>query len=168
MAPPARAAAAKSAPDPALRAITAAREAGAAGDHVRALEILEGALRANEGDARLRFAHAVALSEAGRTDAALAAFTALTEEFPELPEPHNNVATLYAARGELELARAHLEMALRARPGYALAHENLGDLYLRLAERAYQRAGQSEPTDAGLRAKLALAREWIERITAPR
>ncbi len=157
---PARAVAA----DPVSDAIAAARAAADAGNRERALEILTAALRDNPRDARLRFTRAVQLAEAGRQELALTAFTELTQEFPELPEPHNNLATIYAGRGELDLARAQLEMALRALPSYALARENLGDLYLRLAERSYQLALQARPEDGGLRAKLALAREMIDKI----
>ncbi len=153
--------------EPIAAAIAAARRASGASEPDRALAILDKALLENERDARLRFARAVVLSEARRTEAALAAFTALTEEYPELPEPHNNVATMHAARGELDLARAHLELALRARPDYALALENLGDVQLRLAERAYLRATQAEPANASARSKLTLARELIARVTLP-
>lgn len=152
------------APDRVSEAISAARGAADAGNRERALEILAAALREQPRDARLRFARAVQLAEAGRQDLALTAFTELTQEFPELPEPHNNLATIYASRGELDLALDHLEMALRALPSYALAQENLGDLYLRLAERSYQLALQAQPGSEGVRAKLTLAREMIKRI----
>ena len=39
-------------------------------------------------------------------------FEQLTEDFPELPEPYNNLAVLYAADGQLDRARAALELAL--------------------------------------------------------
>lgn len=151
-------------PDRVSAAIAAARTAAAAGNRDRALEILDAALRDQPRDARLRFARAVQLAEAGRQALALTAFTELTQEFPELPEPHNNLATIYASRGELDLALNQLEMALRALPSYALAQENLGDLYLRLAERSYQLALQTEPGSEGVRTKLTLAREMIKKI----
>ena len=154
-------------PDPVRDALAAARAAADAGDHERALAILEDALRGNQRDARLRFARAVQLAQAGREQLALQAFTELTQEFPELPEPHNNLATIHASRGELDLALMELEMALRVKPGYALALENLGDLYLRLAERSYRQAAQSQPANESLRAKLTMAREMIGRIIAP-
>lgn len=151
-------------PDQASAAIAAARAAADAGNRERALAILEAALGENPRDARLRFARAVQLAEAGRQALALTAFTELTQEFPELPEPHNNLATIYASRGELDLALNQLEMALRALPSYALAQENLGDLYLRLAERSYQLALQARPESESVRAKLTLAREMIKKI----
>ena len=135
-----------------------------AGRHDDALARADARLKDNPRDAQVRFMRGVILAEQGKTVEAAAVFETLTQEFPELPEPHNNLATIYASRGELDLALGHLEMALRALPSYALAQENLGDLYLRLAERSYQLALQAQPGSEGVRAKLTLAREMIKRI----
>ncbi|SSZ76691.1 Predicted O-linked N-acetylglucosamine transferase, SPINDLY family [Bordetella pertussis] len=63
----------------------------------------------------------------------------MTTQFPELPEPWNNLAALYASRGELERAQDSLQMALRANPDYAAARANLGDIQLMMALRTYPR-----------------------------
>lgn len=76
----------------------------------------------------------------GDSDAAQQTLLALTLEFPELPEPHNNLAVLLAAQGRTQEALESLHKAVRQRPDDALALENLGDLYLSLALRAYGRA----------------------------
>ena len=68
---------------------------------------------------------------------------------------------LYAAAGELEKARAALELALFARPDYATAHENMGDVYLQMAADAYQRAATLQPTNRTVSSKLALTREMV-------
>jgi len=47
---------------------------------------------------------------------------------PELPEPYNNLAVLYAARGDHDGARDALLRAISTHPSYATAHENLGDI----------------------------------------
>ena len=52
-----------------------------------------------------------------------------------------------------------LENAVRVLPAYALAHENLGDVYLRMAARAYEQAGRADPTNASSRRRLEAARE---------
>jgi Flp pilus assembly protein TadD len=104
------------------------------------------------------------LADAGRTEDAMRGFVELTQEFPELPEPHNNLATLHAARGDLDQARAALETAVRALPSYALAWENLGDVHLRIAERAWARAASLDSASAA-QAKLKFARELIERVS---
>jgi len=66
-------------------------------------------------------------------------FQAILGDYPELPEPHNNLAVLYAQKGEYELARGELEAAISAAPDYAVAYENLGDVYARLAALNYER-----------------------------
>lgn len=91
-------------------------------------------------DPQMRFIQGMIQQTSGQTDAAQATYLALTQDYPELPEPHNNLAVLLAAQGKVQEARAELDLALRANPGYATAHENLGDVYLQLARQAYERA----------------------------
>ena len=129
-----------------------------------ALAAIEVALKESPSDVRLRFLKGVILSGQGKDAAAIEVFQGLTRQFPELPEPHNNLAALHAARGELDLARAALDEAVRALPSYALAHENLGDLHLRLAMRAWQRAAELEPANAAVASRLRLARELARQI----
>ena len=64
----------------------------------------------------------------------------MTMRFPELPEPWNNLAAIYASRDDLDQARRALETSIMIYPDYAIAHANLGDIQLKLALRAYQRA----------------------------
>jgi Flp pilus assembly protein TadD len=91
-------------------------------------------------DVQLMFQHARALAALNRTNEAIDVYTEMTTRFPELPEPWNNLAALYASRGELEKAQDALQMALRADPGYAAARANLGDLQLMQALRTYKKA----------------------------
>ncbi len=132
-----------------------------------ALNSLEASLKIHPRDPQLRFLYGVIMAEQKRTDDAINVFEQLTQDFPELPEPHNNLAVMLAGRGDLDRARGALENAVRALPGYALAQENLGDVYLRMAARAYERAGQLDPRNADSRNKLALARELLAKV-APR
>jgi len=136
----------------------------AEGKHADALATLEASLKEFPRDAQLRFLYGVAIGERGRTQDAIDVFQQLTEDFPELPEPYNNLAVMLAAIGELDRARVALENAVRALPGYALAQENLGDVYLRMAARAYERAAQLDPKAGASREKLTLARELLARI----
>jgi Flp pilus assembly protein TadD len=131
------------------------------GDAAQALERLDTHLRDAPDDTRARFLRGVALSESGRDDDAIAAFTKLTEDHPELPEPYNNLAVLYAQKGLYERARQALDMALQAFPSYALAWENLGDLHVKLAGQAYEKAGQLDARNRTAARKLALTRDLL-------
>jgi Flp pilus assembly protein TadD len=133
-------------------------------DPVAALARADQALAERPGDPQLQFMRATALSEAGRTDEALAALQRLTQVFPELPEPHNNLAVLYAARGDLEGARASLEMALRLHPDYATALANLGDVQARLALRAWE---QARRLDARLSPRIDPKMSRVREALAP-
>ena len=128
------------------------------GDTALAWQRLDQALAVPPGDTSLRFLKGVMLSETGRAAEASTLFERLTQEFPDLPEPYNNLAVLLAAAGNLDGARAQLEAALRLDPGYRTAHENLGDVFMRLALRAFESAAGPR-SEAALLNKLRLARE---------
>ena len=131
-----------------------------AGKPADALAKADQRLAANPRDPQLRFLRGVAQADAGKPADAIATFTKLTEEYPELPEPYNNLAVLYANQNQLDKARTALEMAIRTNPSYATAHENLGDIYAKLASQAYNKALQLDATSANsVKPKLALIRE---------
>ena len=79
----------------------------------------------------------------------------ITQQFPELPEPYNNLAALSANQGKWIEARDYLELALKLRPDYVTAQGNLAEVYLRLSEMNYQIASKLQPNqrEYGLRAK---------------
>lgn len=105
-----------------------------------ALSQLDARIASNPRDAQAKFKRGTVLAELKRDDEAIEQFTELTQAYPELPEPYNNLAALYAKHGRYEEARAALETAVKANPSFGLAYENLGDLYLRLAAESYKRA----------------------------
>ena len=118
-------------------------------------------------DPQLRFLRGVAQADSGKQNDAIATFTKLTEEYPELPEPYNNLAVLYANQNQLDKARTALEMAIRTNPSYATAHENLGDIYAKLASQAYNKALQLDAANAtSVKPKLALIRELFSAVIA--
>ncbi|WP_077002256.1 tetratricopeptide repeat protein [Variovorax sp. KK3] len=110
-------------------------------------------------DPQMRFLRGVVLTEQGKQADAIAAFTQLTQDFPELPEPYNNLAALYANQSQFDKARAALEMAIKLNPSYATAHENLGDVYARLAGQSYGRAQQLEASNTTVAPKITLIRQ---------
>ena len=97
-------------------------------DHPRA-QLLDGILHAREG----------------YVDQAIEVFERLSREHPEMPEAWNNLAVLLVAKGRLLDARDALEEALARRPGLAVAHANLGDVYDALARHSHMNAEAPEP-----------------------
>lgn len=135
------------------------------GQPAEALARIDAALQANPRDARARFLRGVILTEEKRTDEAIRTFTDLTQDFPELAEPYNNLGVIYASQGDYLRARESLEMAVRANAGYATAQENLGDVYALLAGQAYGKAAQLDKNNRSAPAKLTLVREAVPTAT---
>ena len=124
-----------------------------------ALERADRFLADHPRDAQMRFLKAALLADLGRSGDAAQVLEQLSQDFPDLPEPYNNLAVLYAARGDFERAKAALDQALRLRPNYATAQENLGDVYAALAARAYSAALRLEGDRPGVPRKLAAVRQ---------
>src|SRR5215470_9631118 len=141
--------------------LAAARTALRSGDLVAASAAVSRHLAVNPNDPRGRFLKGVILGEQGRTNEAFEVYLFLTQDHPELAEPYNNLAVIYAGRGEYTLAREALETAVRANPEYATAYENLGDIHARLASQAYEKASKLDANNRGARAKLTLARDLV-------
>lgn len=132
---------------------------------VRAGKLPEALIKADQylagkpRDPQMRFLKGVIQRDTGKTSDAISTFTRLTEDYPELPEPYNNLAVLYAGQSQFDKARTALEMAIRTNPSYATAHENLGDVYAKLASQAYNKALQLDASNPAVPPKLALIRE---------
>ena len=136
------------------------------GKYTEALSKADQYLASKPRDPQMRFLKGVVQTEAGKPVDAIATFVKLTEDYPELPEPFNNLAVLYASQGQYDKARAALEMAVRTNPSYATAQENLGDIYAKMASQAYAKALQLDSNNASVRPKLALIREVFSAPTA--
>lgn len=134
----------------------------------QALERAEAHLQKNPRDVQVRFMRGVLLSDLKRPTDAMAVFEAMTQDFPELPEPYNNLAVLHAAQGRYEQARSLLQRATAVQPNYVTAHENLGDLYMAMAAQAYEQALKLDAGNRALQDKLKLARETSARLHAPK
>lgn len=129
------------------------------GQTAEALKRLDAHLARNPQDAEARFARGLALVQLERSEDAIRVFADLTRDYPQLPEPYNNLAVLYAAAGDYGKAREALEAALVSHPGYITAHENLGDIYAALATAAYDRALQLESANTSVQRKLVLMQQ---------
>lgn len=130
-----------------------------AGKNSEAASKADSYLAGKPRDPQMRFLKGVIQRNSGKQADAIVTFTKLTEDYPELPEPYNNLAVLYAGQSQFDKARAALEMAIRTNPSYATAHENLGDIYARLASQAYNKALQLDGANPAVPPKLALIKE---------
>lgn len=132
-----------------------------AGQHGAALAKADAFLNKNPRDAQMRFLKGVILTEQNKSAEAIAIFSKLTDDYPTLPEPYNNLAVLYASSGQYEKARTALDMAIRTNPTYATAYENLGDVHAKLASQAYDKALQLDNNNTGAKSKLTMVRTLV-------
>ena len=129
------------------------------GQQAAALERINTYLAANPRDAQAMFMKGIILAESGKRDDAIKSFTDLTEKYPNLPEPYNNLAVLYADAGQYDKAKKALETAIKTHPSYATAHENLGDIYARMASEAYDKALQLDNGNTRAQSKLSMIKD---------
>ncbi|MBF0455958.1 MAG: tetratricopeptide repeat protein [Magnetococcales bacterium] len=125
-----------------------------------ALSKLNQFLKTNPNDAQARFLKGLVLTEQGERNEAITVFQSLSQDYPDLPEPYNNLAVLYAERGEYDKARSALEKAIKTHPNYVTAHENLGDIYAKMASKAYRQALSLNGSSQVIKAKL----DYIKKV----
>jgi len=129
--------------------------------YAEAIVVLDTLSAERPREPQARFLKGVALAESGKTDDAIVVYSALVADFPELPEVRNNLAVLYAQKGNYEGARDELVAALLAAPDYAIAYENLGDVYARLAGVNYEKAIARDAKNKTAPPKLKLLRDVL-------
>ena len=69
------------------------------GNAAQALELADLGIRKNERSPQLRFMRAVALENLTRSEEAVRELKQLIIDYPEIPEPYNNLAVIEAGRG---------------------------------------------------------------------
>jgi Flp pilus assembly protein TadD len=138
------------------------------GQHAKALDQVERYLADRPKDAQGRFLKGIILTGLNRQNDAIAVFRKLTQDYPDLPEPHNNLAVIYAQQKQYDKAKEELEKAIRTHPAYATAHENLGDIYSRLASQAYGKALQIDASNTSAQTKLAMISDLVGAGASPK
>jgi tetratricopeptide (TPR) repeat protein len=131
--------------------------------HAEALKRVDAYLTNKPNDAQARFLKGLILTTQLKTNDAIEIFLSLTEDYPELPEPYNNLAVLYAGQGQYDKAKIALERAIHNHPNYATAQENLGDIYAKMASQAYVRALQLDRNNTATQTKLALINDLFSK-----
>jgi len=127
-----------------------------------ALQQVQEHLKTRPTDPQMRLLLSRIQEGQGQTAEAMATLQALTQSFPELPEPHNNLAALLVRQNRYAEALAQLQDAVRARPDYGTALENLGDVYIALAIQAYDNARRALPSQARVTNKRQAAEQLLQ------
>jgi tetratricopeptide (TPR) repeat protein len=132
-----------------------------------AMEKLNQYLKKNPRDAQARFLKGLVLTERGERDKAIVIFRDLSRDYPDLPEPYNNLAVLYAEKGLYEEARTALKKAIKTHPTYATAHENMGDIYAKMASKSYREALSLSGPNQEIKSKLQHIKRVFISLTPP-
>jgi len=131
------------------------------GSFEKALVLAEEQLSVNPDEIQTLFLKGLILARMDRLKESEAVFIGLTEKHPELPEPYNNLAVVYAASGDYDKAEEALRQAINTHPSYATAHENLGDIYAKMASQAYNNALKLDSDNQETREKLSMISDLI-------
>ncbi len=106
---------------------------------------LRASLAEHPEDARRWFRLGVVEAKRGRFAEAIEAFRKAARGMPNRPEPLVNLAVIYNELGDAHAAAEALEAALALRPEDPFIHENLGEVYLKLAIEAFAQANKLRP-----------------------
>jgi len=110
------------------------------GKYDKAENLVNMSINNNFNDPELLFYKGIIETNLNKNNQAIDTFRDITERFPQLPEPFNNLAVLYAGKGQYRLAKEILEQAIKTNPSYLTAHINLGDIFTKMASEAYNKA----------------------------
>ncbi len=86
------------------------------GQTAQALQRANQWLTQHPKDLKVRFRRGVILADQGRLNEAIVQFAELSRDHPNLAEARNNLAVLYAARGEFDKAQRELEQTIASHP----------------------------------------------------
>ena len=130
----------------------------------QALELADIGLKRNPKNVQLMFMRANLLQQLGRGEEARSALQRMIRDYPEIPEPYNNLAVIEAGLGNLETAESLLTKALVINADFGLARKNLADVYLSLALENYRRAEKALPGNKAVARRI----ETLERLSGER
>lgn len=118
----------------------------------------------SHSDVHAQFANARHLWQTGKLKQAAALYESLIERSPNLPDPYNNLAVIYAAQGDYKKAQQILEKGLNTHAGYAAIYENLTAIYVEMARDSYGKALQFSDKSAHQLKLRALAELSIKPV----
>jgi tetratricopeptide (TPR) repeat protein len=132
------------------------------GEKEKAAQQIDQYIKINPNDPRLMFIKGAVNADLKKYNEAINAFTYLTEKYPTLPEPFNNLALIYIELGDYGKAQKFLESALKINPEYFTAYINLGDLYSKRALVSYGKALEIDKKNVGAKNKYLLIEKTIK------
>ena len=132
-----------------------------------AMALIDEYLNEQPRDPQMRFWRARLLEQLKRNDEAFDTYLELSREYPELAEVQKNLGVMLAAQGRMDEARQAFENALRNNPDYAIAHENLGDILMHLAQRSYDKAIRLRGADKSLKQKTTALQPALQLTLNP-
>jgi tetratricopeptide (TPR) repeat protein len=91
-------------------------------------------------NAKIQFLTAYAYQMDQQMNRAKELYEHLIQEYPELPEPRNNLAMIYLDKGNSDKASQLLIDALNTHSSYSMAYNNLGRIYRSIASATYRQA----------------------------
>ena len=112
--------------------------------YTEAISQIDAQLKKTPQNIQLRFIKTRIQIELRQFELAKKTLLEITQQFPELAEPYNNLAALAANKNQWIEARDYLEMALKLKPTYAVALANLGEVYIRLGIQTYEEAAKAQ------------------------
>ena len=119
-----------------------------------ALKQLEARLSTRPDDSRAAYLKGLVLMQLGRSEEAERWYKMMQANFPDLPQPGNALAVIYAGRGDLPAAEAALRALLEKHPDHTSARVNLARLYVQMAQAEYEKALKEQPDNAMIARKL--------------
>lgn len=142
-------------------AIADARQMLAHAAYDDALDTLNTVLQSKPDNGEARFLKGLALAHSGQTEAALGLFDTLAQDYPDMAEAWNNLGVLRARTGDLDGARKALSRAKQLNPKHVAARQNLGDVYVALAQHAYHQASTLAPDNPVLQRKMHTLAQFL-------
>jgi len=109
-----------------------------------AISLLQQRLEYQSEDYQAWFLLGVAQVQAKHLHQAIEAFRQVIILRADLAEPHVNLAVIYNELDDVDAAVFELQQALKKHPEYAVAEENLADLYIKLALQHYKNSLQQQ------------------------
>jgi tetratricopeptide (TPR) repeat protein len=110
------------------------------GRYKQALSQISTLLDNNANDAQALLLKGNVSKLMGNTTEAASIFKQLINQYPAMPEAYNNLAVLYADKGQTALAIETLQQVFSTSDSYATAYKNLRELYNQMASSAYREA----------------------------